>query len=205
MIAAPFVRVHLTSLTASAGTFVYGVLQGWNAGNAAAIVAGGGSGGTGCPNPCPVIQSNGALLNATVQGADANAGAASHNPFLTAWLNAGNLQESWVCPNQAAFNLSAGTDVLIVAGTMGAKTYVCHLDFSSDTSATFTVRQGTTVSTPCDTGTAAVTGAYPNVTQYAMDYQPTAALHTTTNANNLCLHASATVNAAGGTVFYGTF
>lgn len=51
----PFVRVALTAITMGSGTArVYGILQGWNAGNGSAIVTAA-IVGSGCPNPCPVI------------------------------------------------------------------------------------------------------------------------------------------------------
>lgn len=197
--AVPFIRVHLTTFTASAGTFIYGVLQGWNAGNAAAIVAGGGSGGSGCPNPCPVIQADPTLLNGSVEGLDASGAPPTHKPFVQASFDGTNVQTNFVCPNQAAFNISAGTDGVIIAGAMGLKTYICHVDFASDTAATFTIRQGT--GTTCLSSTLAITGAYPTTTTIAMDYQPTAPLHSTVNANDICLHGSASAT-VGGTVLY---
>lgn len=196
--AVPFIRVHLTTFTATDGSFIYGVLQGWNAGNAAAIIAGNGSGG-GCPNPCPVIQSDPTLLNGSVEGLDTAGSPPTHKPFLGASFDGTNLQNNFVCPNQVAFNIPAGTDGVIVTGTTGLKTYICHLDFASDTSATFTVRQGT--GTTCLSNTAALTGSYPNTTTIAMDYQPTAPLHTTVNANDTCLHGSAAAT-VGGTALY---
>lgn len=61
----PFLRAHMTTLSCTGACLVYGVLQGWNAGNAAGAAAAA-AGGSGCPNPCPVIQGTASTLNATV-------------------------------------------------------------------------------------------------------------------------------------------
>lgn len=50
----PFLRLHSTTLSCTGSCLLYGVLQGWNEGNAAGAAAAA-AGGTGCPNPCPVI------------------------------------------------------------------------------------------------------------------------------------------------------
>jgi hypothetical protein len=98
--------------------------------------------------------------------------------------------------------IAAGTDTVIVAGTAAKHTIICHLDFSSTVGATFTIQEGT--GSTCGTGTAAVTGAYPLVQTFVMDYQPTAALRTATAADDLCLHAGGTVT-VGGFVTYAQF
>lgn len=108
----------------------------------------------------------------------------------------------FTCPLQAAFNISAGTDVVMVAGVSSTNIKICHVDFSSDTVATFTIRQGT--GTTCLTNTAAITGAYPTVATFSMDYQPTAVLHTTTAARDVCLHVG-TAATVGGTILYAQF
>jgi hypothetical protein len=91
---------------------------------------------------------------------------------------------------------------VLVAGVAAKNIIVCHLDFVSDTVATFTIRQGT--GTTCGTNTATLAGAYPSILSFAADYGALGALRTTIAARDLCLHsgASATV---GGVVTYAQF
>ncbi len=137
-------------------------------------------------------------------GAAAAGVALAGAPVLQGLSDGANAQNAFLCPLQAAVTIAAGTDVVIAAGAMGKKTIVCHLDFVSTAVATFTLQQGTTVMTPCDTTTAPISGAYPSILSFAADYQPTAALRTTVNANDLCLHSSATVT-VGGFITYAQF
>lgn len=106
------------------------------------------------------------------------------------------------CPNQAAFNLAAGTDVKLITGSASHTIRVCHLDYTSDTSATLTIRQGT--GTTCLTSTVALSGAYPLVTGMVQDYSSIAPLKTTVAASDFCLHFSA-ASTIGGTVIYADF
>lgn len=137
-----------------------------------------------------------------VGGIPAVGAAVSGNPLLMGLSDGTNSQYAFYCPNQAAFSLAAATDVVIVAGTASKKTYICHIDFAASAAGTFTVQQGTGAT--CGTGTAAITGAMPSITSFAMNYTPQAALHTTTNANDTCLHAGGAAT-VGGFVTYAQF
>lgn len=229
-----WLRVRISG-TMGSGT-VTGSVFGYKTG---APGSGGGTGGTGCPNPCPVqgVSAAGAVPTeppvyaagfdgtdkqplrtdtggrlepsgvaaALVNGASnipaqpASAGSPliySIRPFS---FNGATWDKNFYCPNQAAFTLSAGTDVVIVAGTMGTFSYICHIDFSNDSSQTLAVRQGT--GSTCGTNTAVIAGTYGAMIAYAMDWQPTAALHTTVAARDVCLHFGSAVT-GGGVVMY---
>lgn len=130
------------------------------------------------------------------------AGAAGNTPILPYAFNGATWDRQFVCTNQAPITISAGTDVVIIAGVSSTAIRICHIDFASDTTATFTIRQGT--GTTCGTNTATLAGAYPNATTFAMDYQPTAALRTTVTARDVCLHVS-TAATVGGVVVYAQY
>jgi hypothetical protein len=124
------------------------------------------------------------------------------NPFLQALYDGTNAQYAFFCSHQAAITITAGTDAVIVAGTAAKKTIVCHLDFASNTAATFTIQEGT--GSTCGTGTAAVTGGYQNTGAAVFNYGAVGALRTATAADDLCLHSSASVT-VGGFVTYAQF
>ena len=188
------------------------------------------SGGSGCTAPCVVIgnaasgaaPSGAPVLVAGQDGTDvrtlltdssgrqavigqAAVGAAAGNPFTQGTRDdSNNTLAIHSCPDQAAFNISAGTDVTIISGVMAKTVFICHVDFASGGSANLTIRQGTMSSTPCDTTTTALTGVYQNVVTFAQDYQPWGPLHTTTTALDVCLHFSASVT-IGGWVSYAQY
>jgi hypothetical protein len=105
----------------------------------------------------------------------------------------------------ASVSLSAGTDVVLVSGVSGKTTRITKFDVSWDNSAAVTIREGTTSSTPCDTSTTALSGAYNNLValfeDYASDFSP---LITTAMDLDLCLHFSTSVT-GGGQVFYSQY
>lgn len=116
--------------------------------------------------------------------------------------NGTNYDRDFVCSHQAAITLSAGTDVVIIAGVAAKTTRICHIDFAATAVGTFTIQEGTGVT--CGTGTAAITGAYPSIVTFAQDYQPTAALRTATQGDDICLHAGGAAT-VGGFVSYAQF
>jgi hypothetical protein len=117
----------------------------------------------------------------------------------------GNPQPIIAGTSQAAVSISSGTDVVVVTGTSSKKTHITKLDLSWDNSAIVTIREGTTVSTPCDTTTVALSGGYNNLVALFEDYgSDFAALTTTVNADDICLHFSTSVT-GGGQVFYSVF
>ena len=260
-VAIPWIRVRLAALSATGITTVYGVLQGWNAGNAAGAAAV----AAGCPNPCPVqgtsaagmapvgppVQNggtDGALIRALlldaagrtqevgaaaagappagnpvqiggfdttniqpiavdtsgrekVVGAAADGSPPAGAPVLQGFYDGTNAKNQFGCTNQALITITAGTDAVIVTGVAATTTRICHIDFVSDTVATFTIRQGT--GTTCLTNTASIAGPYPSVLTFAADYQPLAALRTTIAARDVCLHSSASAT-VGGVAIYAT-
>jgi hypothetical protein len=132
-------------------------------------------------------------------------GAAAGNPVtLGTRDDSNNALATHSCPDQAAITLSAGTDVTIISGAMGKTVYICHVDLASNASANMTIRQGTQMTTPCDTSTTALSGAYQNVVTFADDYTPWAPIHTTATALDVCLHFSTSVT-IGGWVSYAQY
>jgi len=182
-----FVRVHLSSITGS-GTVKVSI-YGWR-GAADPNTTGGGSGGTGCPNPCPVI------------GPDAVGAAPTHPPVQLGSFDGVDVTRQYVCTSQQAFTVT-GTAVAIATGTAAKKVRLCHVDFVLSASVTVLINEGTGAT--CGTGTAAISGTYPaNFTTFAMDYQPTAAITTATAGDSICLTFGSSVT-AGGTAIFAVF
>lgn len=185
----PWVRVNLSGLTGT-GTVngvLYGYKTGYSSGN-------GGGGGSACPGtvgtPCVVVGP--ATAGAAIAGA----------PVMQGLSDGTNAQYGFVCNTSAAVSISSATDVVIVTGVAAKSVRICHLDFSSDTTAAVTIRQGT--GTTCGTNQVALSGAYQNILGLAEDYTPLAPLTTTVAARDVCLHFSTNVT-AGGTVIYAIF
>ncbi len=198
----PYTRVTLSNLTGS-GT-VFGVVYGYKTG----FTGGGGGGGSGggcvgtVGTPCIVAQATASQLNAQIQGPGTAGAALTGNPVLGGVSDGTNVQNTYSCTNQAAVSIAAGTDVTIITATAAKTIRLCHLDFSSDTTADMTIRQGT--GTTCGTSTVALTGAYKNILGIAEDYTALAPLVTTVAARDICLHFSTNVT-AGGFVVYAVF
>ena len=132
-------------------------------------------------------------------------GAAAGNSFPQgARDDASNMLSYHVGTDQADVTLSAGTDVKIVAGVAAKQVYVYHLSFSGDSSQAITIRQGTTVSTPCDTTTVVLAGPYQNLQGLALDFNPFDPLKTTVAASDVCLHFGGSVT-TGGLVKYAQY
>lgn len=106
------------------------------------------------------------------------------------------------CTSRSAFNVAAGTDVVMATGVSAQTIKVCHVSFSGDTTATMTIQQGTGVT--CGSNTAALTGGYVNVLGFAFDFTPLAALRTTVAARDVCLHLSAAAT-GGGVIIYASY
>ena len=187
-------------------------------------------GGGGCTAPCVVIGNDAAgaaptkapVLTAGYDGTNvqiiktdtsgrpivvgqAAVGGAAGSPFTEGSRDdSQNTLAIHSCPDQAAFNISSGTDVTIISGVMAKTVYICHVDLASSAAANMTIRQGTMTTTPCDTTTTALSGAYQNVVSFADDYSPWGPLHTTTTALDVCIHFSASVT-IGGYVSYAQY
>ena len=148
------------------------------------------------------IKSGGTSLAATVSGSVAVGGAAP-NPITDGTRDSSNnVLANHSCDLQATVTISAGTDAVIVTGVSAKNIYICHLDFASDTTAGFTVRQGT--GSTCGTNTATLAGAYPNTITAAFDFGNWSPLRTTVAARDVCLHASTSAT-VGGVVIYGQY
>lgn len=214
----PFVRVLFQP--GGAGT-LDGVLYGYKTG----YTGGSSSGGSGCAGtiatPCIVAgpAASGAALSgapvrigisdgtnaqnvvsaSTVGDASTGVGVPTSQETL---YNGATFDRRFACTNQAVITISSGTDAVIVSGVAAKTTRICHLDFASDTQATFTIRQGTGVT--CGTNTATLAGGYPNILTLAEDYTPLAPLLTTVAARDVCIHSSASAT-IGGVVIYAQY
>ena len=219
----PWVRMRLNTLTGTGN--VSGVLYGFKLGPS----SGGSPSSSGCPGttgtPCvvdgvtavgnppttpPVLVAGQDGTNVQtvktdtagdvlVNGGSAP-GAAAGNPITTGFRDdASNVLSAFAFPDQGAFTLSSGTDVVVVTGTSAKKTYLGHLSFTADSAQTVTIRQGT--GSTCGSGTATIAGPYPNATAFALDFSAAGGLHTTVNANDICLHFGGAVTAGGGVVY----
>ena len=137
-----------------------------------------------------------------VAGIKLNTQLITRTPVYPLLFNGTTWDRYFSCTNSAPVTISAGTDTVLVSGVAATNIKICHIDFVSDTSATFTIRQGT--GSTCGTGTATLAGAYPNIITFAQDYQPMAPLKTTVAANDICLHSSASAT-VGGVVIYAQY
>lgn len=221
-----WVRAHLSGISGAGQVRVF--FYGYRTGNATGLQgSGGGGGGSGCPNPCPVEGTAAAgappvgppVLGAGSDGTDvrtiatdasgnqkiignAAVGAAASNPVPTGSRDdSNNVLADHSFPIQGTVTGSSVTAIKMIAGVSAKLTYVGSVSFLMNTGTTYQFVQGTTVSTPCDTGQAAISGTYQTSTGIALDFTPYAALHTTVNANDLCVLFGASVT-VGGLVEY---
>lgn len=185
----PWMQVRLNAAGA-AGT-VNATLLGWR--DDAATIASSSS-SSGCPGtsgtPC------------IVAGPDAPGAAPTKNPVQQGVFDGTDVQRAFISPNENAITLSAGTDVVIVAGTASTTTYVTKFDMSWDNAADVTIRQGT--GTTCLTNALALSGAYKNLVALFEDYSNVSALRNTIQARDICLHFSTSVT-GGGQAFFTQF
>jgi hypothetical protein len=109
---------------------------------------GGGGGGSGCSG----------TAGSAVPTCAAPAGAES----------SGNLAFVIQADASAAINISSATAVALVSSGSSAGIYVTGWDAMAGGTVTLTFEYGTQVTNPCDTGTVALTGAYPLTAQAGM-------------------------------------
>lgn len=117
-------------------------------------------------------------------------------------FNGTTLDSNFACTNQAAFTLSAATDVVVVTGVSSTTTRLCYFNFAADSAHTITIRQGT--GTTCLTNTATIGGPYTNVSAFDFPFSSLSTLRTTVAARDICLHFDAAVT-GGGTAIYAAF
>lgn len=201
VIGTPFLRVQVSGLV-DTGARVWGVVYGYKAGPPP---TGGGSGGSGCPNPCPIAgaataQADGASNTPQVITASS---VASTEPAYPFFFNGSTWDRQFYCNQRASITVATATGARIITGSMGTTIRICHIDFLSDTAATIAIVQGT--GSVCGSSTATLAGTYPANSQgLAADYAPTSALRTTTTNVDVCLSFGASVT-AGGVVIYAQY
>lgn len=198
----PFIREHLASLSCTGSCLIYGVLQGWNEGNAAGAAAAAAS-SSGCPNPCTVIQPTAANLNAQVQGPAASGAALSGNPVLQGLSDGVNVNNAITCNYQVNVSIVSGTGATLITGTAAQRIRICHWDFVSNVVATFSLQEGT--GTVCGTGGATLAGPYQTILTGAFDFGSTAPLVTQTTGDNVCIISNGTTVTIGGVMTYAKF
>lgn len=176
----PWVRVDVTGATGT-GT-IRGAFYGYKTGASGGPGGGGGGGGTGCPNPCPVLGT-------------AAPGSAASNPVPTGVRDdSNNVLADHAFPGQRQISFSAATAARILTGSMGKLTYIGHLSASWTVAGTLEITEGTTTTTPCDTGTTVLAGPYANTVSFALDFTRDDPL-TAASGDDICLTLS---NAATG-------
>ena len=176
---AAWYRISLTSVTSTGS--ISGRAYGYQ------NPPGSSSSSSACPDPCPVI------------GPDAVGMAPTEPPVQSGTFDGTDVQRSFISPLSNAITLSAGTDVVIAAGTASTTTYITKFDLSWDNAASVTIRQGT--GTTCLTNTLALSGAYNNLVALFEDYSPASALRNTIQGRDICLHFSTSVTAGGQAIY----
>jgi len=123
----------------------------------------------------------------------------SSNPIYARNLpyifNGATFDRQFSCTNRTNITLSAGTDVVIATGVAAENVRLCMLVFSGATVADFTIRQGT--GTTCLTNTLDL-GGIGQVAGAVLDLKSDdAAMTTTIQARDMCLHVSTSVTVLG--------
>jgi hypothetical protein len=182
-----FFRWIGVNLATATGT---GSIDGAIYGDQVAPTAGGSSGSSGCPNPCPVI------------GPTA-VGSPSANPPVQISENDGN--GNLIIPIlptlSATVSLTASGLTQIVALSAAKSIRIGHLSAAFASGVDFQLEYGT--GSNCAGGTTALTGVYKNILTYAYDDPPGAPLLVPAG-NALCVNLGTSVT-GGGLIQYGLF
>lgn len=89
----------------------------------------------------------------------------------------------FACLFQAVAVVAPGTTGVLITGTMGKTTKICHYHMSTDQNANVTITSGT--GSVCGTGTATIDG-YIDVSNFAMDFSPLAPLKSNAAGDDIC-------------------
>jgi hypothetical protein len=176
--AAAWIRINLTTATGTGS--IAGRAYGYP--NTPGGMASGG-----CPSPCPVI------------GPDAVGSPPTQPPVEQGVFDGTNEFRTFIALQQAQLTISAGTDIVLVAGTAAKTTYIPKFDIVWDNAADLSIREGTGVT--CGTGTAIIAGPYKSLTGLFEDYSNMSPLVNNTQGDDLCLHWSASVTGGGQVKF----
>lgn len=115
-------------------------------------------------------------------------------------VHASSIGQQVVCKLSAPITFSASSgSVQIVGLGSGLIIRVCHVSISASAATNFTLQSGTGAN--CGTGTAALSGAYNNVTTLALDFGGTLRTPVSTA---FCINSSASIT-AGGIATYAQF
>jgi len=107
----------------------------------------------------------------------------------------------FACLFQAVAVVAPGTTGVIITGTMGKTTKICHMHMSTTaTGSTLTITSGTGVT--CGTGTATIDAYVAGVTSLAMDYTPLSPLKASAAGDDVCYTFSPGNITADITVIY---
>jgi hypothetical protein len=142
---------------------------------------------------------------ASVRGATATGGSAA-NALQTGQLvyNGATFDLSYACTNRATIALTTIGLTRIITGTSAKKIRLCSLSMSFASPVDIQVVEGTQAVTACDTGATNMTGLYRSVVGFDPNLSNLFALTEATNADDVCISMSASVN-GGGTAIYAVF
>lgn len=161
----PFIRVALTSLTATGTTIVFGTLQGWSLGNG----GGSGGGGSGCVGtsvtPCVVDGPTSPGTPPAFPGVDAQAFDGTNAQRLKS-DNQGRLLPG-AYPSSVAISLTTSGLTQVIAASGSTVITLGSYSISFASSVDFQWEYGT--GSNCGTGTTALTGVYKSILTIAVD------------------------------------
>ncbi|MBF6570524.1 MAG: hypothetical protein IVW54_16780 [Candidatus Binataceae bacterium] len=141
-----------------------------------------------------------AQTNSPVQPTATPSFTAIKQPTYPFKFNGATWDRDFTCPLSAPITFTAASGSLQIVAASGATIVrICHISISSSAASNWTIQYGTGAN--CGTGTAALTGAYNNVTTFALDFAGTLR---TPASQALCLNSSVAVT-AGGVVTYAQF
>lgn len=222
----PWVRVNLATATGSG--IVQGTMYGWKnqpvsvvfqpaSGGAISSIVWGPDAAGATPTESPIQVSGvdgGGLVRriitdttgrTVVVGAAASGAAAAGSPVLGGKLAGTNVVSDYICNQQSAVTLAAGTNVVIVPAAVGLTTRICHLSFTMDSTQTILIRQGT--GTTCGSTTTNLSGTYQAALGLAglfLDLGSVSSLRNTIANVDTCLQFGGSVT-IGGMVIWGQY
>lgn len=127
---------------------------------------------------------------------------------VTAVFNGGGnsppAQVGFSCERSAPFSFVAGAGAWVQVATSGGvstRIHICHISFSATAASSFQIISGTGVA--CGVGTSQLTGTYPNVSTFSMDWGWWGSLNSPAG-DNVCIAVGAATT-VGGVIIYASF
>ncbi len=119
-------------------------------------------------------------------------------------FNGTSWDRPYYCTNRANIALTTIGLTRIITGSAAKKIHLCSLSMSFASPVDVQVVEGTKVATDCDTGATNMSGLYRSVVGFDPNLSNLFALTQATNADDVCISMSASVN-GGGTAIYAVF